>query len=138
MALSILVIVMLTGQLQFFSRAAKKADWKAVIPVAGSSSTTMSLGILFLVSADQTFIRHGMGVFILLITVFMMFGYQYTGKRRILVGVVTGSVAGGITGSFGVPAFPLAAIYFHNSASTPEIIRANVLMALCCASMTRP
>jgi uncharacterized membrane protein YfcA len=132
MALSILVIVMLTGQLQFFSRAVKKADWKAVIPVAGSSSTTMSLGILFLVSADQTFIRHGMGVFILLITVFMMFGYRYTGKRRVLVGVVTGSVAGGITGSFGVPAFPLSAIYFHNSASTPEIIRANVLMALCC------
>jgi uncharacterized protein len=130
-AFSILVILMLTGQLQLFSRAVRKADWKQVAPVAIPSAIAMSCGILFLVSADPTFIRRGMGVFVLLITVFMMFGYRYAGKRRTLVGVATGSVAGGITGSFGVPAFPLSAIYFHNSASAPEIIRANVLTALC-------
>lgn len=131
-AFSIVVILMLVSQLQLFSRAVKKADWKEVGPIAGPSFITMSLGILFLVSADPGFIRRGMGVFILLITIFMMFGYRYTGKRRVLVGVVTGSVAGGITGSFGVPAFPLSAIYFHNSASAPDIIRANVLTALFC------
>lgn len=134
-AFSIVVILMLTGQLQLFARAVQKADWKEVAPVAGPSVITMSLGILFLVSADPAFIRRGMGVFILLITVFMMFGYKYAGKRRVLVGVATGSVAGGITGSFGVPAFPLSAIYFHNSASAPDIIRANVLTALSCTLM---
>lgn len=132
-AFGMLVILMLAGQLQLFSRAAKKADWKEVIPVAGPSTVTMSIGILFLVSADPAFVRFGMGVFILLVTVFMMFGYRYTGRRRVLVGIATGSVAGGITGSFGVPAFPLSAIYFHNSAAAPEIIRANVLTALCCS-----
>jgi len=130
-AFSIVIILMLTGQLQIFSKAVRKADWKEVAPVAGPSVVTMSLGILFLVSADPSFIRRGMGVFILLITVFMMFGYKYAGKRRILVGVATGSVAGGITGSFGVPAFPLSVTYFHNSESAPDIIRANVLAALC-------
>ena len=129
---SIMVILMLVGQLQLFSKAVKKADWKEVVPVAVPSSVAMSLGILFLVSADPSFIRRGMGVFVMLITVFMMFGYRYAGERRTLVGVATGSVAGGITGSFGVPAFPLSAIYFHNSSLAPEIIRANVLTALCC------
>jgi uncharacterized protein len=131
-AFSIVVLLMLTGQLQLFSKAVRKADWKEVVPVAGPSVIMLSLGVLFLVSADPGFIRRGMGVFILLITIFMMFGYRYAGTRRTLVGVVTGSVAGTITGSFGVPAFPLSAIYFHNSASAPEIVRANVLMALSC------
>lgn len=132
-AFAMLVILMLTGQLQLFSKAVKKADWREVIPVAFPSTVTMTLGILFLVSADPAFVRSGMGVFILLVTVFMMFGYRYTGKRRILVGVATGSVAGGITGSFGVPAFPLSAMYFHNSTGAPEVVRANVLTALCCS-----
>lgn len=131
-AFSIVVILMLVSQLQLFSKAVRKADWTDVAPIAVPSFITMSLGILFLVSADPTFIRRGMGVFILLITVFMMVGYRYTGKRRVLVGVATGAVAGGITGSFGVPAFPLSAIYFHNSDAAPDVIRANVLTALFC------
>ena len=131
-AFSIIVILMLTGQLQLISKAVRIADWKEVLPVAGPSVIAPSLGVLFLVSADPGFIRRGMGVFILLITIFMMFGYRYAGKRRSLVGMATGTVAGSITGSFGVPAFPLSAIYFHNSASQPEIIRANVMMALTC------
>lgn len=129
---SIIVILMLVSQLQLFSKAVRKADWKEVAPIAGFSAVTMTLGLFFLVSADPSFIRRGMGVLILLLTVFMMFGYRYTGKRRTLVGAATGSVAGAITGSFGVPAFPLSALYFHNSSLSPETIRANVLAALCC------
>lgn len=129
---SMIVILMLVSQLQLFSKAVRKADWKEVAPIAGSSAITMTLGLFFLVSADPSFIRRGMGVLILLITIFMIFGYRYTGKRRATVGVATGSVAGAITGSFGVPAFPLSAIYFHNSSLAPEIIRANVLAALLC------
>lgn len=131
-AFSIVVILMSTGQVHVFSKAVVKANWKEVFPVASSSCITLSLGILFLVSADPTFIRHGMGILILLITIFLMFGYRYAGKNRLLVGIATGSVAGGITGSFGVPAFPLSAIYFHNSPFSPEVIRANVLTALSC------
>lgn len=129
-AFSIVVILMLTGQLHILSKAVRKVDWKEIAPVSCPTVICTSLGILFLVSADPSIIRRGMGIFILLITIFMMFGYRYDGNRRTLIGVITGSVAGGITGSFGVPAFPLSAIYFHNSASQPEIIRANVLTAL--------
>lgn len=100
--------------------------------MASASAITVSLGILFLVSAEPALIRRGMGVFILLITVFIMFGFQYTGTHRSLIGFSTGAVAGGITGAFGVPAFPLSALYFHSSPSSADKIRANVLTALCC------
>jgi len=49
-----------------------------------------------------------------------------------LVGVMTGSVTGAISGFFGVPAFPLTAIYLHNAVLAPRVIRANVLSAICC------
>jgi len=76
-----------------------------------------------------------MGVLILLITVVMIFDYRYSGKRRTLVGVATGSVSGAISGFFGVPAFPLAAIYLHSSSLAPAAIRVNILAAICCTLM---
>jgi uncharacterized membrane protein YfcA len=129
---SILVILMLFSQAALFPEALRKADWKEVAPVAVASAVTMPLGVAFFVAADPTFIRRGMGVLILLITIVMMFGYRYAGKRRTLVGIGTGATTGAISGFFGVPAFPLAAIYLHNSSLAPSAIRANVLAAIIC------
>jgi uncharacterized membrane protein YfcA len=129
---SILVIVMLFSQAPLFPEALRNAHWKEFAPPSIAAAITMPLGVSFLVTADPTFIRRGMGVFILLITVVMMLGYRYTGKRRIWVGFGTGGVAGAISGFFGVPAFPLAAMYLHHSDRSPREIRANVLAAICC------
>jgi uncharacterized membrane protein YfcA len=129
---SILVILMLFSQAALFPEALRKADWKEVAPVAVSAAVMMPLGVSFFVAADPTFIRRGMGVLILLITIVMMFGYRYAGKRRTLVGIGTGTASGAISGFFGVPAFPLSAIYLHNSSLAPGAIRANVLAAIIC------
>lgn len=129
---SILVILMLFSQAPLYPEAFRNADWKEFAPPAVSAAITMPLGVSFLVTADPTFIRRAMGVLILLITIVMMFGYRYSGKRRILVGLGTGGAAGAISGFFGVPAFPLAAIYLHNSGLSPGVIRANVMAAICC------
>ena len=131
-AFSILVILMLFSQMPLYPGALRQADWREFAPVSASSAVIMPLGVFFLVSADPSVIRRGMGVMILFITIFMMFGYRYRGERRMLVGVATGSVTGAISGFFGVPAFPLAAIYLHNAALAPGVIRANVLSAICC------
>jgi len=129
---STLVILMLFSQAPLFPGALRKGNWKEFAPPSISAAITMPLGVSFLVAADPTFIRRGMGVFILLITVVMMLGYRYTGKRRIWVGIGTGGAAGAISGFFGVPAFPLAAIYLHHADRSPGEIRANVLAAICC------
>jgi uncharacterized membrane protein YfcA len=129
---AMVLIVMFLIQASLFPKAIGNANWKEIGPLAGASAVTMSIGILFLVSADPTFIKKGMGVFILAITLFMISGWKYTGAKRMPVGIATGAVAGGITGSFGVPAFPLSALYFHTSQSSTATIRANVLMALLC------
>ncbi len=129
---SMLVILMLFSQAPLFPEALRNADWKEFAPPSIAAAITMPLGVSFLVAADPTFIRRGMGVFILLITVVMMLGYRYTGQRRIWVGFGTGGVAGAISGFFGVPAFPLAAIYLHHADRSPREVRANVLAAICC------
>ena len=127
---AMVLIVMFLIQATLFPKAFAHADWKEITPLAGASAVTISLGILFLVSADPTFIKNGMGIFVLAITLFMMSGWKYTGTKRTQVGIATGAVAGSITGGFGVPAFPLSALYFHTSQSGTPVIRANVLMAL--------
>lgn len=114
---STLVILMLFSQAPLFPGALRKGDWKEFAPPSISAAITMPLGVSFLVAADPTFIRRGMGVFILIITIVMMLGYRYTGKRRIWVGIGSGGAAGAISGFFGVPAFPLAAIYLHHAES---------------------
>ncbi len=129
---AMVLVVMFLIQATLSPKAFAHADWKEITPLAGANAITLSLGILFLVSADPTFIKKGMAIFVLAITLFMMSGWKYTGTKRTQVGVATGAVAGGITGGFGVPAFPLSALYFHTSQSATPTIRANVLIALIC------
>ena len=129
------LIIVFCSQGVVFSKAIGQSNWKEVVPLAGTSAITMSLGILFLVSADPSFIKRGMGFFILLITIFMIFGWQYSGKKRPLIGMGMGAITGGITGSFGVPAFPLSALYFHTSNATAKTKRANVTVTLGCNVM---
>ena len=75
-----------------------------------------------------------MAVLIILITVFMMSGWSYSGKRTIYSGILTGAFAGIITESCGVPGFPLQVMYFHTSDSSAEIKRANVLTVKACSA----
>ena len=81
-AFSIVVILMFVGQALLFTKSVQIADWREVLPLSTASAVTMSLGILFLVRADPGFIRQGMAVFILLITISLMLGCQYKGRGR--------------------------------------------------------
>ena len=65
---AMILFVVLFGQGTHFFKAAKSADWHEVGPVAAASSFTMTIGILFLVASDPTFIRKCMGIIIILIT----------------------------------------------------------------------
>ena len=132
---AIVLFIVLLGQGALFLEASKKANWREVAPVSAASAITLSLGILFLVSADPAIIRKGMAVFILFITGFMMSGWNYSGKRSIFSAVFTGTISGGITGCFGVPGFPLQVMYFHTSSEKIEIKRFNVLTAMACGTL---
>ena len=107
------------NQSLLFHKALRKADWKEVAPVSVSSIIAMSLGVLFLLSADPSFIWRGMGVLILLVTIIMMFGYRYTGQRRTLVGAATGSLAGAMSEFLACPPL-LSPPYFHIISASPS------------------
>ena len=129
---AMILFVVLFGQGTHFFKAAKSADWHEVGPVAAASSFTMTIGILFLVASDPTFIRKCMGIIIILITLLMASNWSYTGKRGLTDKLFAGGFSGAITGGFGVRGFPLQVMYFHSSSSTVEMKRANVLAALAC------
>ena len=129
---AIVLFIVLFGQGPLFFKASKLADWKETGPAAIGSAITMSLGIIFLVSADPALIRYIMAVIILVITALLMSGWTYPGKRKPIIGFYIGSISGAITGGFGVPAFPITATYLHSSKNQIEVKRANVLSALAC------
>ncbi len=129
---AMILFVVLFGQGSHFLKAVKSADWNEVGPVAVASSFTMTIGILFLVASDPTFIRKCMGIIIFLITLLMASNWNYKGKRGLISKLLTGGFSGAITGGFGVPGFPLQVMYFHSSSSRVEMKRANVLAALAC------
>lgn len=129
---AIILVIVLFGQGYLFYRSTRLANWRETGPAAIGSAITMSLGITFLVSADPYFIRNGMAVIILIITGLLMSGWNYPGNRKPIVGFCIGSISGGITGGFGVPAFPMTASYLLSSNDQIETKRANVLSALAC------
>ena len=59
---TMILIVMFLVQASLIPKAVAQADWKEICPLAGASAITMSLGILFLVTTDPTFIKKGVGV----------------------------------------------------------------------------
>ena len=135
---AMILFVVLFGQGTHFFKAAKSADWHEVGPVAAASSFTMTIGILFLVASDPTFIRKCMGIIIILITLLMASNWSYTGKRGLTGKLFTGGFSGAITGGFGVPGFPLQVMYFHSSSSTVEMKRATRRILLHCMRRSLP
>jgi len=129
---AIILIVVLFGQGAHFLNAIQRVEWVEVGPVAAASALTMTIGIFFLVTTDPMFIRKCMGIIIFVITFLMAINWNYTGKRGLVSKLFTGGFSGAITGGFGVPGFPLQVMFFHNSSSTAEIKRLNVLAALAC------
>jgi len=113
---------------------ARSATWSEVIPMVIALVVTVWLGITFLVSADPVLIRKGMGAFVTCATLVLMSGWRYRGPRGVGASAVVGSLAGGITGAFGIPGTPFNATYFLSAASSAEIQRANIVPA--CSTMS--
>tara|TARA_B100000315_G_scaffold260172_1_gene319694 strand:+ start:7300 stop:8046 length:747 start_codon:yes stop_codon:yes gene_type:complete len=129
-AIAITSIAALFGMAVLLPDAVKKAYWPEVAPVTIANVTAMSIGLLFLVSADPTFIRHGMGVFILFATVVLMTGWTYSGQRNAFTSASVGALSGGIMGSFGIPAGPFMVIYYLSSPVAPPVQRANMVVTV--------
>ena len=128
-AIAITAVAGIFGSLTLLPTALKKVYWPEAAPVMIAVAITIPIGLAFLVSADPTLIRRGMGVFILVASAVLASGWTYPGKRGLVPSVVSGALAGGVTGGFGIPGGPFLVIYFMSAPVEPAVQRANMIVS---------
>ncbi len=129
-AIAITACAAFAGNLMLVPDAMKKAHWSEVIPVSVAIAISIPLGLLFLVSADPTLVRRGMGIFVLFAAVLLMSGWTYRGTRGILPSVIAGGLTGGVTGGFGMPGGPFLVVYFLSAPFAADVQRASIIMSI--------
>ena len=126
-AVGIITPVYILGAAAILPNALRSVDWKEVVPVTVAGSLSVFVGLSFLVDTDPNTTKKVMGSVVLLTTLLMIFGRQYTGPRNILASVLTGLATGGVTGGTGIPGAPIMVMYYLAAKIAPAIQRANIL-----------
>jgi uncharacterized membrane protein YfcA len=114
--------------------AATSVTWREVAPMAIALSLSCLLCLTCLVSTDPVVIRRCMGAFVVATAVLLITGWRYRGPRGAVPSAITGALAGGVTGAFGIPGTPVNATYFLSAAVEPvrqcaNIVTSNVALA---------
>ena len=130
--IAVATIAGLIGTAQMVPRAIKSVYWPEVGPVAVAIAIATPLGVLFLVSADPALVRQGMGIFIILVAILLMTGWNYRGPRGIIASAAAGALAGGVTGAFGVAGGPFFVLYYLSSPQPVPVQRANIIISASC------
>ena len=128
--IAIAALAGLIGSAILMPGAITKINWKETGPVSIGMSLAIPIGIIFLTAADPTLIRNGMGLFILAAGILMLFGWVYTGPRNLFISYIAGTLAGMVTGGFGVPGGPFIVAYLISSKFKPETQRANIIFTI--------
>lgn len=132
-AISVTVVAAFLGNAMLIPDAMKKAHWPEAIPVAIALAVSTLLGLSFLVSADPKIIKIGMGVFVLAAALLLMSGWTYKGARGWAPSIISGGLAGGVTGGFGMPGGPFLVVYFLSAPVPPPVQRANLIVTIAIA-----
>lgn len=129
-AISITAVAALLGNLLLTRSAAKHVNWREVAPLVVALVVTVPVALTFLVSADPSVIRRGMGVFVLLAAILLASGWIYRGPRGILTSGLTGMLTGSVVGGFGIPAGPFMVVYYMSSTDPVPVQRANIVISV--------
>ncbi|MEE3000070.1 MAG: sulfite exporter TauE/SafE family protein, partial [Pseudomonadota bacterium] len=81
-AVGIITPIYILGAAAILPNALRSVDWKEVVPCAVAGSLSVFVGLSFLVDTDPNTTKKVMGSVVLLTTLLMIFGRQYTGPRN--------------------------------------------------------
>lgn len=116
----------IVGMAQLLPDAVRNAVRHEAAPLMAAVLIATPLGTAFLVSADPTLVRIGIGTFVLGSAAMLVTNLKYRGPRGTVPSFGVGLAAGGLTGAFGIPGGPIVALYFLASPSAPAVQRANM------------
>ncbi len=128
--IAIVAVAGLVGSSMLLPEKLKNINWRETAPVSIGMSLSIPFGLTFLTATDPTLIRNGTGIFILAAGLLMLSGWTYNGVRNLFTSYIAGSLAGMVTGGFGIPRGPLIVIYYMSSYFATKIQRANVIITV--------
>lgn len=134
-AIAIVGIIIIFGSVQLYPWAARRAQWRELLPIFIGIAMATPIGIYFLFTVDPILIRRSMGAFILIFALILMSGWVYRGPRGIGPSTFVGVLSGGITGLSGVGGPPLA-LYYLASLQPVETQRANIMVSVAFLTLT--
>lgn len=111
-------------------KIARDVEWSQALPLSIGIIISNMVGVIFLTSADPSFVVFGIGLFVLVSGCILMSGFSYQGPRNRTTSVILGVICGSVMGGFGVPSGPILVVYFLAAPITATAQRANILFPI--------
>ena len=108
-----------------FPRAAQKAEWGLVIPLAVGSFLATPFGVWFLIITSPDTLRLIISGFIIISALFLLSGWTYKGNRSVFLSFLIGAFTGTTNSAAGIGGPPIAA-YFVAKGLSPVRLRASL------------
>jgi len=108
-----------------FRRAAQKAEWGLVIPLAVGSFLATPFGVWFLIITSPDTLRLIISGFIIISALFLLSGWTYKGNRSVFLSFLIGAFTGTTNSAAGIGGPPIAA-YFVAKGLSPVRLRASL------------
>tara|TARA_B100001094_G_C17997681_1_gene703500 strand:+ start:157 stop:915 length:759 start_codon:yes stop_codon:yes gene_type:complete len=108
-----------------FTRAAQKAEWGLVIPLAVGSFLATPFGVWFLIITNPDTLRLLISSLIIISALFLLSGWTYKGERSVFLSFLIGIFSGTTNSAAGIGGPPIAA-YFVAKGLSPVRLRASL------------
>ena len=127
-ALALLVVGGLLVSAQLYPSAIREFNWTDMRILLLTLILLTPIGSIILLSADPNLVRKIIGGFLVLLSVLVLSGWQYRGKRGAAAAFLFGGVAGIINGFAGLGS-PILAIYIMAFPGQAITQRSNLIVA---------
>ena len=108
-----------------FPRAAQKAEWNLIFPLAVGSFLATPFGVWFLVITTPDTLRIIISSLIIISALFLLSGWTYKGNRSAFLSFLIGVFSGTTNSAAGIGGPPIAA-YFVAKSLSPVRLRASL------------
>jgi hypothetical protein len=117
------------GTPQLIPGALPLTQWRETLPLIVLTLVATPIGTYVLLTGDPDMIRRGIGIFVLLAALLMMWGWSWRGPRTHGISGFVGVVSGIVTGLAGMGG-SIATLYLISSSQPVAVIRANLIIII--------
>lgn len=125
-ALGLIWVIDLPFALPLAARAAKRAEWREVVPLLAAASLTLPAGVALLTWLDPLTMRWLLALLVLAAVALLASGWRYHGLPGIPLSLGVGSLSGLFNGLASIGGMPLAVFWLGAQRNDRHKTRANL------------